>query len=488
MSIRGFWQDIAEHPDDDAPRLILADWLEDHGDEAQAEFIRVQIRRARLPIHDPEQPGLARREAELLARYEARWAGDLSLVAKDWSFHRGVIEQVQVGHLAPLLDYLHEQPLPLRSVHWERLGELRHPDDLARLRYLRELIAGYVALTAQELAALVDSPHLQSLQHLHLQAAHLLGPLTVEMLFQAPWFKQLKYLNLSMNNLTADSLRLLTESSKLPNLRELVLSYNNLIGNAGVIQLLRSPLARSLKLLDLSETGLTSRGIRDMASLPHLDQLETLRLANNDLGGAGVEALLRSPHLEGLRHLDLSGTRFGLRGLRALCEGSFLPNLTELKIKNVLLGPDGLRDLLACPLLGQLQRLELSNNPLLARGARLLAELSPKVLRLLDLSACQLGDAGLEQLCTSTRLVNLHTLYLHGNGIGLGGIHALANTPYLPQLRVLGLRLNALDSQAVQALAASPYLQLTELQIGANSLRAEEREQLHDRFGGCVHD
>src|SRR4051812_5383520 len=32
---------IAEAPDDDAPRLVYADWLEEHGDDARAEFIRV---------------------------------------------------------------------------------------------------------------------------------------------------------------------------------------------------------------------------------------------------------------------------------------------------------------------------------------------------------------------------------------------------------------------------------------------------------------
>ena len=32
-------------PDDDAPRLILADWLEEHGEGERAAFIRAQIAR-----------------------------------------------------------------------------------------------------------------------------------------------------------------------------------------------------------------------------------------------------------------------------------------------------------------------------------------------------------------------------------------------------------------------------------------------------------
>lgn len=39
-----FLRDICEHPGDDAPRLIFADWLEDNGRPERAEFIRGSIR------------------------------------------------------------------------------------------------------------------------------------------------------------------------------------------------------------------------------------------------------------------------------------------------------------------------------------------------------------------------------------------------------------------------------------------------------------
>ena len=31
---------ICAEPDDDTPRLVYADWLQEHGDEEQAQFIR----------------------------------------------------------------------------------------------------------------------------------------------------------------------------------------------------------------------------------------------------------------------------------------------------------------------------------------------------------------------------------------------------------------------------------------------------------------
>jgi uncharacterized protein (TIGR02996 family) len=70
---RGFLEDIIAHPDDDAPRLIFADWLEEQGDGARAEFIRSQIERARLPDWDAGQVRLRLREQELLAQHGQKW-------------------------------------------------------------------------------------------------------------------------------------------------------------------------------------------------------------------------------------------------------------------------------------------------------------------------------------------------------------------------------------------------------------------------------
>ena len=38
---------IAAHPDEDTPRLMYADWLDENGRPIRAEFIRVQIDIAR---------------------------------------------------------------------------------------------------------------------------------------------------------------------------------------------------------------------------------------------------------------------------------------------------------------------------------------------------------------------------------------------------------------------------------------------------------
>jgi uncharacterized protein (TIGR02996 family) len=61
----GFLSDIRAHPEDDAPRLIYADWLDEQGQLERAEFIRVQCRLAAIDPRAPERPLLQGRQLQL---------------------------------------------------------------------------------------------------------------------------------------------------------------------------------------------------------------------------------------------------------------------------------------------------------------------------------------------------------------------------------------------------------------------------------------
>jgi uncharacterized protein (TIGR02996 family) len=52
MNEKAFLEAIIENPNDDAPRLMLADWLDERGQADRAEFIRLQIRLAQMPEYD----------------------------------------------------------------------------------------------------------------------------------------------------------------------------------------------------------------------------------------------------------------------------------------------------------------------------------------------------------------------------------------------------------------------------------------------------
>jgi uncharacterized protein (TIGR02996 family) len=77
---------IRARPNDDLPRLVFADWLDDHGENARAEFIRLQCELARAP--EPNgcadtcecppclaRTALRRRERALLDGPAWEWSG-----------------------------------------------------------------------------------------------------------------------------------------------------------------------------------------------------------------------------------------------------------------------------------------------------------------------------------------------------------------------------------------------------------------------------
>jgi uncharacterized protein (TIGR02996 family) len=83
-----FLEAIRERPNDDALRLIYADWLEEHASAGavRAEFIRVQCEKARLPEGSPRWLELSVREEELRARHERDWLGPLGEVIDQYAF------------------------------------------------------------------------------------------------------------------------------------------------------------------------------------------------------------------------------------------------------------------------------------------------------------------------------------------------------------------------------------------------------------------
>jgi uncharacterized protein (TIGR02996 family) len=98
-------QAAREAPDDDTPRLVLADWLTDHGDAhdaARAELIRLQCEEARLPEGDPRKADLAERAQALIDEHDLAWLGPLRplqplLTPPFYVFRRGLIRMQADG-------------------------------------------------------------------------------------------------------------------------------------------------------------------------------------------------------------------------------------------------------------------------------------------------------------------------------------------------------------------------------------------------------
>jgi uncharacterized protein (TIGR02996 family) len=70
--VAGFYDDVYDHPDDDAPRHVLADRLQEHGDP-HGELIALQLKRSGRAPTDEERA----RELKLIAKHQAVWLGEL---------------------------------------------------------------------------------------------------------------------------------------------------------------------------------------------------------------------------------------------------------------------------------------------------------------------------------------------------------------------------------------------------------------------------
>src|SRR5437763_11790587 len=67
-----FIQAIIELPDDDTPRLVFAEWLDEHGEAERAEFIRLQCSLNSLAPESAEFGPIQERVNQLLnARLDA---------------------------------------------------------------------------------------------------------------------------------------------------------------------------------------------------------------------------------------------------------------------------------------------------------------------------------------------------------------------------------------------------------------------------------
>jgi uncharacterized protein (TIGR02996 family) len=192
MDRRAFLQAILEAPGDDAPRLVYADWLDEHGttdaDRDRAEFIRVQCELARLRCDSPEctarGPALQRRERELRAQYEKAWAAELNLPpnrATRCRFRRGMVAVVWctvryfVAHADALLAAAPVEGVCFRRATARNLTELPHCPGFARLRGVEFLMDETPAAVVARFFEAVPVGHLRTV-HLQTYMVNRLSP------------------------------------------------------------------------------------------------------------------------------------------------------------------------------------------------------------------------------------------------------------------------------------------------------------------------
>jgi uncharacterized protein (TIGR02996 family) len=370
VSTKAFLSDICEHPDDDTPRLVYADWLDDNGDSDRAEFIRGQIELLRLDRDDPRFADLAARMRELEENNGKLWKRDLPR----WA------------HLP----------------YEDRVAALT-----ARPRYFpsSQFHRGFATVVECDVANLLRSGE-KLFARAPIQGLHIPDPTTdLEGLARLHLLARLNALDLRQTNLDDEATRTLARSPHLGNLHTLLLGLNT-IGAAGIAALGKNRGLAGLRWLDLPGNRFGTLGARALARLSNLPRLERLTISHNDMGDAGLAALARSPLLDPVRKLDLGDNGLGFRGMTALAGSDHLRALTHLSLAFNAIDADGARALAGSTVLTELVDLDLRRNLLGSEGLRAIVwgRLGP--LCSLDLFECGIDASGAAVLADCSRLVS----------------------------------------------------------------------------------
>lgn len=261
-----FIEAIQAEPDDDVPRLIFADFLEDQGDP-QAELIRVQLR-----LRDPnvqlsldELGRMARRRSELLRHFDREWVEPLKrLGALGVEIRRGFVDELRIS----AADFVRNATEILALAPGLRLLNLRR--------------------AGTRISEVVETPEMHRIRYLDLRVAEL-SRVDLYRLSQAESLRQLTGLNLHGNHLGDEGLLTLGAVASF-RLRDLNYGGNR-VGDAGVTSIISSKTFENLRSLVLWSNSITPEGVLRLAGWEGLRNLRLLDLSYN--GGGLIAGRLK---------------------------------------------------------------------------------------------------------------------------------------------------------------------------------------------------
>jgi uncharacterized protein (TIGR02996 family) len=340
-----FFRAIEANPDDDTPRLVIADWLDENAasdaDHARAEFIRVQCERARETAAERREE-LEAREKQILDERGPTWSKSLPAGLYWTTYTRGFLDPVYIG---PVFPRVAEQLAQMMPIHHLRLFKARVVmaaiAACPQLALVRHLTMVSNVLRNADMTALAASPHLSNLQCLdmsenkigirgatdlataHAPSLRILrlagnpikdrGLLAIS---QADW-PALEHLDVTNCQLTRTGVIGLAESPLAPRLTSLQLSGNAEVSTDAWLALARAPLER-LQRLDLSNATVTDDVIGALAANPAVVGLHTLHLGAAIITDRAARTILENPRFRNLRRLRISTQRLAVDTLHRL--------------------------------------------------------------------------------------------------------------------------------------------------------------------------
>jgi uncharacterized protein (TIGR02996 family) len=239
-----FLRAIIDNPGDDAPRLVYADWLEEHGDPARGEFIRLQCELGRILLGTQaaydRYTAIHRRCGTLLSRHHTRWLQELGPLPPNHRMHfryrRGMVTKV----VCPVEDFL---------THGHHLFDVTPVDEFE--------LRGFGPAHAQRLTVCSWSRRVRRFRYVSLDGED--GRMVRSLLAEWP-FPELQTFELRIRDPWRDQWArvpgAIAESACLGTLRRLSLARCE-IRDAGGQALADSPHLADLAVLDLTDNPLS---------------------------------------------------------------------------------------------------------------------------------------------------------------------------------------------------------------------------------------
>jgi uncharacterized protein (TIGR02996 family) len=467
---------VRANPEDDSPRLVCADWLEENGDPDRARFIRAQCELARLPARDRRRQELFWLADGLEARCGNHWRAELpALEGVTWAdFERGFVSTVRVKEPQPL--YRHDAPIaaaaPVYRAELPAFNETNVPRPKGSVPWLR---------TLRLVCSDEFTPH---------RGQSLIGGLSGLELIDCPTYGDFGWLPASARQMPLTSLKIggeyvtseafartLADAAADWQLTTLELGtsfvdYNSgyfddpTIGAGGARALAGARRLASLTALNLGRQRIGTVGLGEILASPHLRGVRELELRSNDI--VSVEPFRWS---EGgaLTRLDLSDNAIGDRGVETLARSRGLADLACLDLDTCEITEVGIQSLTSAPFWPKLCRLDLSRNPLGWQGVEALMRAEPPA-RLYDLrlADCDLGSSESHAFTQSPWLAGLQCLDLSGNRAGSAGVIAREFVTK-GNLRSLSLAQTDIEPRAIAGLAPL-WGQLVSLDLSHNDI------------------
>jgi uncharacterized protein (TIGR02996 family) len=479
---------VCSAPDDDAARLVFADWLEEHGEPHRAAYVRAGTQLHRLQADDPDaaaafaatrvsyadwgryhdpadvSPAVARmaelvkQRADNAGKAEARWKAALGKRKSGsiFSFARGFPHGVFVSNAK---QYAQKQP-PEEMPGYVLAVKAADAGFDALLACRNFATAGGVlvrGVSSAEQVRKLGAAAGPSFRSLSIDFTGSDPGILTAVATQPNW-SGLTYLGLDAaldgSRAELDLPAEFAAAAQLRGLTELSLGLRGLTG-AGLGHLVRLGLPR-LRWLDVHFNDVDDEGARTLAQAEGLSELRSLNLGTNRIGDAGAEALAgcRS-QLAVLAALDLGGNDItDPAAAAALLAGPCFPRLVGLSLRDNRFGDLDAKMLAASGRGPTLRFLSLRHCSLTAAAARSVAT-APALAHLccVDLAGGALGDDGAAAIAEAAwdRLSYLH---LAQNGIGPDGVKALAAWPGMARLEYLNLNDNPIGLAGAEALAA----------------------------------